>query len=217
MNLINYRILISNLPVRLQSLTTKRTTWLKAENEIFWLKNVNDNLFGDKKTFTVCRNDIFLTMNLRYKIIKTIYRGYPRGMRGNNLVNILKQIDLIENSLNKLIEIDKPTSDHFNELTISFKEIKGLGISTLRKFLYFLQLSFNSNSCIILDQRLIDVFASKTYSEFQQLKEITYDNSEKKYLNFLLLINQVSEKLEIKGENIEQFLFMFGNNLKSIE
>ena len=65
-----------------------------------------------------------------------------------------------------------------------------------------------------MDQRLIDVFGSKTYSEFQQLSGIRYNNAGKRYLDFLHLTNQVSEKLETKGENIEQFLFIFGDNLK---
>lgn len=215
MNIDNYKILISNLPVRQQSFTTKRTTWLKAENEITWLKQLNDNLFGDKSTIAISRQDIFETADLRETIIKTIYWGYTGGMRGNHFVNILKHIDLIEKTLKNLKQSYKPTTEDFNKLTTIFKGVTGLGLSTYSKLLYFLQLTFNDNPCLILDQRLIDVFASKTYLEFQQLNGIRYDNAEKKYLDFLKLTNQLSKKLETAGENIEQFLFIFGNNLKT--
>ncbi len=65
-----------------------------------------------------------------------------------------------------------------------------------------------------LDQRVIKVFRSKTFSEFDSLIRIRYDNAERRYLDYLLLTNEISKEVETKGENIEQFLFIFGNNLK---
>ncbi len=214
MNIDNYKILISSFPVRQQCFTTKRTTWEKAENQFDWLIKLNDNLFGDNQTFTISRQDIFETTDLRELILKTIYWGYTGGMRGNHFVNILKNIDLIETSFKKLRQTVKPTSDDFNQLTTKFRSVSGLGLSTYSKLLYFFQLTFDGNPCLILDQRLIDVFKSKTYSEYDLLSGIRYDNAEKKYLEFLQLTNEISKELETQGENIEQFLFVFGNNLK---
>ncbi len=214
MNIESYKILISNLPVRQQCFTTKRTTWTKAESEIHWLKNLNDRLFGDKKTLTISRQDIFETMEPREAIIKSIYWGYTAGMRGNHFVNILKHIDTIENVLLPLKENLNSTTTDFNYLTLTFKNVGGLGLSTYSKLLYFFKISFNGNPCLILDQRLIDVFASKTYSNFQLLNKIRYSNAEKKYLDFLQLTRQLANDIETNGENIELFLFTFGNNLK---
>ena len=211
-----YKILIANLPVRQQSFTTKRTTWEKAESQFEWLTALNNNLFGDNETLTLSRQDIFDTTNLRELIIKTIYWGYTRGMRGNHFVNILKHIDPLEDTFTKLKQKTNLTSDDFNQLTQIFENIVGLGPSTYSKLLYFLQFSFNENPCLILDQRLINVFASKTYSEFKLLKTISSGaKAEKMYLEFLHLINQESKNLGTEGENIEQFLFIFGNNLKT--
>lgn len=215
MNLESYKILISSLPVRQQCFTTKRTTWTKAEREIQWLKNLNDKLFGDNKTLTISRQDIFETNDPREAIIKTIYWGYTSGMRGNHFVNILKHIDTIETVLQTLRDKTNPQTSDFNTLTLTFKNVAGLGLSTYSKLLYFFNISFNSNLCLILDQRLIDVFASKTYSNFQQLDKIRYDNAEKKYLDFLQITRQFSIELDTRGENIELFLFTFGSNLKT--
>lgn len=215
MNIDRYKILISNLPVRQQCFTTKRTTWQKAENEINWLKQLNNDLFGDKSTLTISRQDIFETNGPREIIIKTIYWGYTAGMRGNHFVNILKHIDTIENALLSLRQKLNPSTTDFNSLTETFKNVAGLGLSTYSKLLYFFKISFNDNPCLILDQRLIDVFASKSYANFQQLSNIRYDNAEKKYLDFLQLTRQLANDIEIKGENIELFLFTFGNNLKA--
>jgi hypothetical protein len=215
MNIDNYKILISNLPVNQQCFTTKRTTWRKAESEIEWLKNLNDKLFGAKKTLTISRQDIFETKEPREIIIKTIYWGYTGGMRGNHFLNIIKNIDIIESTLLSLKQTIQPPTAEFDKLAATFKKVAGLGLSTYSKLLYFFKISFNNNPCLILDQRLIDVFANKMFSDFQQLSYIHYGNAEKKYLDFLHLTNHVSKKLETNGENIELFLFIFGNNLKT--
>ena len=167
MSIEEYKTLISNLPVRQQCFTTKRTTWISAENEIDWLKNLNDKLFGDQATLSISRQDIFETKEPREKIIKTIYWGYNAGMRGNHFVNILRYIIDVEKVLLKLKQNANPTTIEYFELTEFFNEITGLGLSTYSKLLYFFQIEFNSNPCLILDQRLIDVFAGETYYEFQ--------------------------------------------------
>lgn len=214
MKIDTYKILIANLPVRQQCFTTKRTTWNKAEIEIDWFKKLNDNLFGNNETLTISRQDVFETQDIREKIIKTVYWGYPYGMRGNHFINILERINKIESALLKLKQTNQPTTSDFNELTATFKDVRGLGLSTYSKLLYFFNLKFNNNPCIILDQRLIDVFSNNKYSDFQQLNNTNYDNAEKKYLDFIQITKQLAIKIGTKSENIELFLFAFGNNLK---
>jgi len=215
MNIDRYKTLISNLPVRQQSFTTKRATWRKAEKEIDWLENLNNKLFGDKDTLSISRQDIFDTVEIRELILKTIYWGYTGGMRGNHFRSILTKIDLLEKTLTNLKNKTNPSLVDFNELREIFENVPGLGLSTYSKILYFLQIRFNNNPCLILDQRLIDVFARKTYSEFQTLFGISYNNAEKKYLDFLQLANKISKDIQTNGENIEQFLFIFGSNLRT--
>lgn len=137
-------------------------------------------------------------------------------MRGKHFVNIIKNIEKIESAFRRLIQTKRLTIEDFNSLKETFKGtgVIGLGLSTYSKLLYFLKINFNDNPCLILDQRLIDVFASETYLDFQELRGIRYDNAEKKYLDYLRITNEVSKKINSEGENIEQFLFIFGNNLK---
>ena len=203
MKISTYKTLISNLPVGQQSFSTKRDTWQKAQNEIF------------NETLQVNRKDIFnSSSSMRKLILKTIYWGYPRGMRGNHFVDILKNIEVLETILNEIKQQrDLKTSD-FDNLIKKLKCITGLGLSTYSKLLYFLDLSINNNPCLILDQRLIDVFNSEFYDDFSDLAKINAYNKEDKYLSYLDITNKLADELQTKGENIEQFLFMFGNNLK---
>ena len=215
MKISTYKTLISNLPVGQQSFSTKRDTWQKAQNEIFWLEDFNDQLFDNNETLQVNRKDIFnSSSSMRKLILKTIYWGYPRGLRGNHFVDILKNIEVLETILNEIKQQrDLKTSD-FDNLIKKLKCITGLGLSTYSKLLYFLDLSINNNPCLILDQRLIDVFNSEFYDDFSDLAKINAYNKEDKYLSYLDITNKLADELQTKGENIEQFLFMFGNNLK---
>jgi hypothetical protein len=216
MNIEIYQTLISNLPVRQQSFTTKRSTWIKAENEIFWLSDFNDRLFDNQETLNISRKDIFNSnSSIKELVLKAIYWGYPSGMRGSHFVNILQKIQILEQAFSTIRNKDGLTSSDFSDLTNTLKKIAGIGLSTYSKLLYFSEIKFNGNPCLILDQRLIDVFASQTYNNFSSLSRIAYANAEKNYLEYLELINQISFQLSTKGENIEQFLFMFGNNLKT--
>lgn len=89
MNIENFKILISSLPVRQQCFTSKKRTWQKAENKIDWLKEINNSLFNNQETLNISRQDIFDSKELmREKLLKIIYWGYPNGMRGNNFWNI---------------------------------------------------------------------------------------------------------------------------------
>jgi hypothetical protein len=217
MNIENYKTLVLNLPVRQECITTKRSTWLRGEKEIDWLKDLNGKLFAGQETLNISRQDIFNSKNaIREPIIKTIYWGYPYGMRGNHFVNILSEIQTLETVLIDLKSKENLTNSDFDDLFKELKKIPGLGLSTYSKLLYFLEIKFNNNPCLILDLQLIGVFASKTYDNFLSLCGITYNNAEKKYyLEFLKLADQMSLELGTLGENIEQFLFKFGNKLKN--
>lgn len=217
MHINDYKILISNLPVRQQCFTTRRTTWSYAEKRIVWLKKLNTKLFHGQETLTISRQDIFKTKYPREKIIKTIYWGYRGGMRGKNFVKILKNIGKIKKSLQTLRGNVRETTLDSEELKSILHNIPGLGLSTYSKLLYFFEIEINNNPCLILDQRLIDVFKNNTFDEFNQISDIRYRNAEKRYLKYLELTQQLAGKIKTKGEHIEQFLFIFGNNLRPNE
>ena len=216
MSIEYYKDLISTLPVREQSFTTKRTTWSQREKQFSWFKEINDSLFQNKKTLIINRKDIFETSDFKEKIIKTIYWGYPSGMRGKNAENILNSIESIEEVFNELKQTMNPTEENLNEFIRNIKgsDIRGLGLSTYSKLLYFSNITFNNNPCLILDRRLINVFSNKVYKEFNSLRNIKYDNAEKSYYQYIELMHNIAQEMNTNAENIEQFLFIFGNTLK---
>jgi hypothetical protein len=215
MKLSNYRTLISHLPVKEQSFTTKRSTWFKAENDYFWLKELNKTFFDEYGQLTLNRLDVFNSKTIEESIIKTIYWGYPRGIRGNHFRNILNSFDVLVRHCSILKDSETITSAEYFELINDFKKIEGLGLSTYTKILYFLNIKIDHNPCLILDQRIITMIQQNQYPSFNNLSINTY-NKEKKYPEYLALMNHLSQELKTKPENLEQFLFLF-NNLKSLK
>ena len=67
---------------------------------------------------------------------------------------------------------------------------------------------------MILDKRLMDVFNKNIFDEYQSISIIRPDNAHKKYINYLEVTHNLSLSMNTKEENIEQFLFIFGKNLK---
>jgi hypothetical protein len=150
---------------------------------------------------------------MRELILKTIYWGYIRGMRGNHFINILKNFSKIEDIFSE-VKNEKLKTKDFIILKKRISKVPGLGLSTYSKLLYFNGVKFNNNPCLILDQRLIDVFSQKVFEEFSKLAGINNYNAENKYLDYLEISNDISSVLNTQGENVEQFLFIFGTNLK---
>jgi len=217
MVLENFQTLIQNLPVRQQSFTTKRNNkkWRFAENNFPWFKDCNDNYFinGELK---ISRQDIFNIENSpREKILKTIFWGYPNGMQGGHksFEGILSNIDKLEEILTYLQNSNDLTLNDLKKAQNCFKQISGIGLSTYSKLLYFFDIKINKIPALIIDKRLLDNFKSNIFEDFSSLSKVKGSN-EKKYYNCVELINDAAQRLETNGENIEQFLFIFGNNLQ---
>lgn len=212
MRITNFKNLIISLPVLNQSFTTKRKTWKKFENN-HWLKSLNDEIFGEDEFVEISRKDVFNESSLKKKIIKAIYWGYPRGMRGNNFRNILSNINLIESAIRMLINKNND-EDGFNSFVDKMKKIPGIGLSTYSKILYFCNIKFLSNSSVILDKRIIDQVTDSKFDELKSLGKISLITAPKKFIQFLDLINKIAREMKTNAANVEQFLFIFGTNLK---
>jgi hypothetical protein len=215
MKLSAYQTLISNLPVRQQCVETKRTYWRDFEKEFGWLAELNGCLFQEE-TLKISRQEIFDQNDVaRAFVIKVIYWGYAKpGRYAKNFQGIFQSIDSLVKTLRDIRHIDSPTANHFEEFARALRNVKGLGISTYSKLLYFLGIEIDRNPCLILDQTLIKVFSNNVFDEYGSFEKNKYDNAEKWYLDYLDTTNRLAKELQTRGENIEQFLFIFGNHLK---
>jgi len=213
-NINQFQSLIKSLPTRRQCFSIRRANFQNVENAFPWVIAMNNGLFLNQGVIQLSRNDLFNHGNIdREKILKIIYWGYPRGMRGNHLINILNNVDQIVEELNRLYLINNLNLNDY----ISFHQwsvgITGLGSSTYTKLLYFCNIYFNSNHSMILDERIIRNFNNNVFIEFANLSPITNYQFHNYYIEYLETLNNLSLQMNTNEENIEQFLFIFGNNL----
>ncbi|MDE0471504.1 MAG: hypothetical protein OXH57_06155 [Ekhidna sp.] len=212
MTIFDFQTLIQHLPVRKQCFTTKRRTWKKFEKESSEYKKINDQLFNGEDSLTISREDIFQTKDVQQLILKTIYWGYPSGMRGSAFWGIICRLDNLTTIFTHLSN-KKQTFDELKK-QLGLNSITGLRLSTYSKILYFLKIEFDGCPCLILDSRLTDVFNAEVFKEFDRFKDINYHNAPDHYLDYLQCLHDLAEKLKTNGDHIEQFLFTFGKHLK---
>lgn len=206
-----YTQLIQSLPVADQAFTVKASNWQKALSDFHFQK-----IFNGAKNICLSRKDVHDTNNFELFVFKTILWGYPKGMRGNNFENIYKNINPLSEILN-LPDRAFLKSDDLYKLQNEIHKIEGLGLSTYSKLLYFRDFKFDGVPALILDERLIRVFKNKVFEEFESLAKISQYNSVKIYNDYLQMMAALSEQLNVSGEQLEQFLFIFGNHLKPTE
>lgn len=204
-----YKDLILAMPVKEQAFTTKRTTWVKKIDS-----KILDEIFKGKSELKISRENVLTNCPLNIFIYYVIMWGYPRGMRGQaNDAEIFKNINLISEIINKPKRNSLKEED-WESIRKSLSSIKGLGVSTISKLLYFRTFKFGDFNALILDDRLLRVFQHGEFKEFEKLKNLKRTNAMSGYLFYLDVMHETAKELGVSPENIEMFLFTFGNNLK---
>lgn len=204
-----YKGLINEIPVQEQAFVTKRITWEKKIDT-----KILDEIFVGLPERKISRNDIFSKCPIDLFVYLVIMWGYPRGMRGHSHDGmIFKNIYAISKIINQPNRNLLP-EDEWMTVQKQLLAFPGLGISTISKFLYFRTFKFGLYDALILDERLMKVFQEGVFEEFENLKYVNRGNSISNYLKYLKTMNQTANQLRVKPENLEMFLFTFGNNIK---
>ena len=209
----NYKSLIKQLPINKHSFIVKFDNWTKFERISAVFRDLLVELFHGQESIVISRKDLFRlgsSDRIDKFIISVILWGYPRGMRGRNFSMILQNFNLIVDHINILKTYRRISWS--NEL-IFLQNFNGIGISTYSKLLYFLRLKLNNNPCLILDERIMNVFENFIFTDFRSLNRKL---GAKTYPDYLKIIKQLSNRIQVSPDKIEMFLFIFGNNLKTL-
>ena len=223
MKISDYKILISVLPFMEQAFEIKRGNWedLISNENLDKIFNLNDRVNPDveqKKDHRILlsRFELFHDQPIEIFLIKVLMWGYPSKGRGRNIENILH-----EPNFSKLIDL---LSDLQEKGEITIRDIKevlktgGLGLSTLTKFLYFLRLKVESYRALIMDQRVISAINSNKFCDngIEKFKKLRYDNAVDNYVEYLSFSHEIADQLHVKPDQVEMFLFEYGQNLKGM-
>ncbi len=210
-----YDLLIRQMPSNDHAIETKISTWKKYETEHPEVWDIINSLFSGQQILKLSRRElkeIANSQNYEKLVVAVILWGYSSGMRGNNFTKIANQIDKIANLLHRASKGIDDWHSHYAEV----KEISGLGLSTYSKFIYFVGGKVQGSEPLILDVRVIDAINTGQYREFEGLAKLTYINASTLYPDYLKVVHQFADNSDCLAEQVEMFLFMFGQNLKNI-
>lgn len=216
MRLSEFTNLIINIPEPYQAFTSKRQTWLPHIDENNEAGRALSTIFGDHDEIALSRNDLRVlasNADLAVFVMATIIWGYPRGMRGNHVGNLINHIEdlvkILASARDNLVN-DWPL--HYNQV----RPIQGIGLSTYTKLLSFLNIQVQGQTALILDDRIIRIAKQEIFEELAQLKHLTYQNAPNFYPAYLQCLHGIARQLVVSPEQLELFLFAFGLNLKPI-
>lgn len=212
MKISDYVNLIKEIPVKEHAFEIKIDKWNKTLLNPIVKKIKKEN---KDDSIILSRWDLLNSKeSLEKRIIKILMWGYPSNGRGKNLQNLLEN----ENFKNlKSFLAEYKQLGEIKEITLPEEKIKGLGISTLSKFLYFLGIKIQGSRCQILDDQIIERLRRGQFEELLVLSEISRPSAIRRYSEYIELLEQLSRKYEVSPDQIELFLFKFGNLLKPVK
>ena len=210
-----FKNLINAMPENEQAFTSKKETWNKYLNEDTSVSKILKSLFGDNDEVEISRYDLFnyaKQKDLNGFVVATLLWGYPSGMRGNHFSNITNEMESLIKVLNEAKLGVKDWPLHYEKV----KDIRGLGLSTYTKYLYFLGVKVKGYPALIFDDRIIRTMNKGLFTEFESLNKVKSHNAVGNYPAYLKNMDEVANKLGLKHGKLEMFLFEFGLNLKLI-
>lgn len=202
-SIVDYSELIKSTPVHNQSARIKRKVWERICYQD--KKRIEGAIFGDKEEVELSRADVLSENDTAKKIVMVLMWGYPTGGRGSNIEDILNKMDDLSSSLSRL---DKKnlTKAEANSLIKGFKGIRGLGISTWSKFLYFFGVSIDSRKCQIYDLKIVDSLNKKQFSELGTQR---WKQDVDHYYQYIELVDDLAKQMCVLPEQVELFLFYY--------
>jgi hypothetical protein len=192
-----------------QAFETKKANW-QRDDIIEEFRSFCDHVFTSE-TIKISRADLFehCAAGSPYAFYFIVFWGYPRNMRGNSFASILGAIKELSSG------IQYQQSISVTELKELIRAFDGVGLSTLSKFLYFFRVQVGGLPSMILDSRIIEVLQNGLYEELLSLRKKSTYNQSAYYIEYLAEITKISQAEGYKPDQLELFLFQYGNNLKS--
>ncbi|MCI7435485.1 MAG: hypothetical protein MSH22_02625 [Spirochaetia bacterium] len=199
----NYYKLIKELPINEQSTRIKKNVWerIKYKDK----DKIEESIFLDFSEIELSRFCVKKETDIRKKIVMVLMWGYPTGGRGNNIQNVLVNLDELVNIFTNYNKKNLNLKD-FENLISSFSRISGLGISTWTKFLYFFEISVENKKCEIFDLKIVESLNKK---QFVELKDKHWIQDFSNYMEYINLIDEISNKINVQPDQVELFLFYF--------
>ncbi|MCK9272676.1 hypothetical protein M0P65_03960 [Candidatus Gracilibacteria bacterium] len=217
LNIDKYETLILELPLDNHGFLVKYKNWKKNFTSEFTkiysilFESNEDISINRKMLFSLGKKAIESEKLVDYEkfILYVLAWGYSSGRIGTykNSRKIFKDenIETMARCLKTNLKQEVIGSEQFKKIV---NELDGLGLSSITKIIYFLDIKIDNLKPAILDLQIIEVLNSNIFYQSSENIVFKYGNSEH-YFKYLELLN----KEKIETGKVELFLFIFGRSL----
>ena len=193
---------IRNLDVgnhTIRDIKKKNWDWLNfpEKDALYGAIFVND-------VINLSRAEVKAETDIKTKIMKVLMWGYQMpsgGLHRQYFVSIVNNLNVLE-SVFAEIQNKNLNAAEINDVFDRFRAVKGLGISTYTKLLYFFNVSFEGKKCLILDKWVL-----KSLNYFDEFAGTDWQKTEVCYLTYLNKIDELAGLHNVSPEQLERFLF----------
>ncbi len=169
--------------------------------------------FNGREHALITRNDIFRARrgNIELFLLSVLFWGFPNNQKGRCTAAM--------NNWDSLVEWTRGVRNHkemtaqaFTNLFPSMDAIRGIGISTFSKILYFLGASIDGYRCVILDDILARGVSNLVGREFEQIRMAVIGRYRyyRYYPQYISVINNLANENHIPEDNMEYALWLAG-------
>lgn len=163
--------------------------------------HINDYIVDGK--ISISRTDLFQETDSEKRLMGVLLWGYPKGMRGGYLNAILNNRKTILSAIHN-------KSSNYQELIGALESIKGLGLATITKILYFYGIKTDEGHYI----PIIDHHVRETMSLFEDFHGLSMNQDLSSYIRIVSRVISQLETKDIKYDDLEFFMFEFGQYWK---
>ncbi|MDY5683007.1 MAG: hypothetical protein SPG48_05570 [Treponema sp.] len=193
---------IRNLDVgnhTIRDIKKKNWDWLNfpEKDALYGAIFVND-------VINLSRAEVKAETDIKTKIMKVLMWGYKKtngSLRPQYFDSIVNHLNVLE-SVFAEIQNKNLNAAEINDVFDRFRAVKGLGISTYTKLLYFFNVSFEGKKCLILDKWVL-----KSLNYFDEFAGTDWQKTEVCYLTYLNKIDELAGLHNVSPEQLERFLF----------
>ena len=193
---------IRNLDVgnhTIRDIKKKNWDWLNfpEKDALYGAIFVND-------VINLSRAEVKAETDIKTKIMKVLMWGYKKtngSLRPQYFDSIVNHLNVLE-PIFADIQNKNLNAAEINDVFDRFRAVKGLGISTYTKLLYFFNVSFEDKKCLILDKWVL-----KSLNYFDEFAGTDWQKTEVCYLTYLNRMDELAGLHNVSPEQLERFLF----------
>lgn len=194
-------------PVSINRHTLERIPCVETERRL-------QLFFGDSQKSVLSRNDVFKRKSRDRELfaLSVLFWGFP-GNQHNVCTHAFQSWNHLIAWCREIGRYRNITLQQYAMISQQMQNLRGLGVGTFSKLLYFSSNNIDGHPCLILDYQVAKGIQLLQGLEFCELKDAVAPNHYREYRNYplyLAAMDNLANRLTVSGDRIEYVLWLAG-------